>query len=124
MQFKLSKSHRYWWPVRVRIPDPEQPGRIIEQQLKMQFEPLSREDMLEAQDAAAKISSLREMADHEAAQARRIVKNWEGVVDEAGAVVPFTPELLDQALGQSWFRKAVQDALAESMNGEEARRGN
>lgn len=124
MKFKLSKSHRYWWPVRVRIPDPEQPGMIIEQQLKIQFEPLSREDMLEAQDAAAKISSLREMADHEAAQARRIVRNWEGVVDEYGAVVPFTPELLDQALGQSWFRKAVQDALTESMNGEAARLGN
>lgn len=124
MQFKLSNSHRYWWPVTVRIPDPENPGCIIEQKLKVQFEPLSRDDLLAAQEKAARLKDFRELAEHEAAQSRRIVKNWDGVVDDAGEPVPFSPEHLDRALGQSWFRKAIQDALQESMNGEEARLGN
>lgn len=124
MQFKLSNSHRYWWPVRVRIPDPECPGCIIEQTLKVQFEPLSRDELLDAQEKAARLRDFRELAEHEAAQSRRIVKNWDGVVDDAGEPVPFSPEHLDRALGQSWFRKAVQDALTESMNGEAARLGN
>ena len=124
MQFKLSKSHRYWWPVTVSIPDPENPGRFVEQNLKMQFEPLGRDEQLAAQDTAAALTSLRELAEHETEQARRIVKNWDGVVDDDGGPVPFSPELLDQALQQPWFRKAVQEALHQSMTGEKARLGN
>lgn len=124
MQFKLSKSHRYWWPVTVSIPDPESPGQFIKQELKIQFEPLGRDDQLAAQDTAAALTSLRELADHETEQARRIVKNWDGVIGEDGGPVSFSPELLDQALQQPWFRKAVQEALHHSMTGEKARLGN
>lgn len=124
MQFKLSKTHRYWWPVSVSIPDPENPGQFVEQRLKVQFEPLGRDAQLAAQDQAAQLTTLRALADHETEQARRIVKNWEGVIDADGSPVPFTPELLDQALQQAWFRKGVQEALHESMTGDKARLGN
>ena len=124
MQFKLSKSHRYWWPVVVRLPDPENAGKIIEQRFEVQFEPLSREDMLAAQEEASKLTSLRELTDHEMAQALRIVKNWQGVVDDAGEVVPFSADMLTGALQQPWFRNALNAALGQSMNGDEARLGN
>ncbi|MDN5786397.1 hypothetical protein [Pseudorhodobacter sp.] len=124
MQFKLSKSHRYWWPVMVHIPDPDAPGKLIMQELQVQFEPLTRDEFLSAQEAAAKMTTMRELADHEVAQARRIVKNWQGVVDGDGEILPFSEPDLDVALQQPWFRKAVNDALTQSMNGEEARLGN
>ena len=49
MQFKLAKTYRYWWPVTVQIPDPETPGKIIEQQLKIEFEPMPQADLTTAQ---------------------------------------------------------------------------
>lgn len=124
MKFKLTKSHRYWWPVTVRIPDPENPGKIIEQVLKVQFEPKSREDFLAAQERAAKMTTLRELTEHEVREVHGIVKNWDDVIGDDGQLVPFTPENLEIALQQPWFRKGVNDALTTSMNGEEARLGN
>lgn len=124
MQFKIAKTHRYWWPVTVRIPDPETAGTYLEQSLKIQFEPLPREEQLMASEATLKLKTARELYEHEIATARRVVRNWDGVVDEAGDPVPFSPELLESSLQQTWFRKAVNDALNASMNGEEARAGN
>lgn len=124
MKFVLSKSHLYWWPVTVRIPDPENPGKIVEQVLRVQFEPRSRDQLLEAQEAAAKLTNLRDIIAHEISEARAVVRNWDEVIGEDGQLVPFTHENLELALQQPWFRKGVQVALAESMNGEEARRGN
>lgn len=124
MQFKLTKSHRYWWPVIVRIPDPDNAGRFIEQNLKIQFEPKDRKAQIESQEAAAKLTSLRDIIANDVAEARAIIKNWEGVLDDDGEALPFSQERLDMALQQTWFRKGVQEALAQSMNGEEARLGN
>lgn len=124
MQFKLTKSHLYWWPVTVRIPDPEAPGKIVEQVLKVQFEPRSRDAQLEAQEAAAKLTSLRDIIAHDIAEARAVVRNWDDVIGEDNQLVPFTAERLELALQHSWFRKAIQAALTESVNGEEARLGN
>lgn len=123
MQFVLTQSYRYWWPVRVRIPDPEHPGRIIEQVLKIQFEPKSREEYIAAQEKAATITDPRALLAHEVAEALDVIRNWDDVTSADG-LVPFTPDNLALALQQPWFRKGVQAALMESMNGEEARLGN
>ena len=123
-KFILSNSHSYWWPVTVRAPDPENAGQIIEQQLLIQFEPKSRDAQLEAQEKAAKLTSLREIIAHDIAEARDVIRNWDDVIGDDKQLVPFTAANLEMALQQPWFRKAVQAALTESMNGEEARRGN
>lgn len=124
MQFKLSKSHRYWWPVTVLIPDPENAGVFIKQELKLQFEPLGRDEQLAAQEEAAKLVKMADLVAHEAKQSLRVVKNWDGVIDEDKSPIPFSPELFDQAMQQSWFRQAVQEALQQSMTGDKARLGN
>ena len=124
MKFKLTKSHRYWWPVTVRIPDPENPGQIIEQVLKVQFEPKSREEFLAAQEKAAKLTSLRALTEHEVAEARDIIRDWDDVHDDDGLLVPFSPQSLELALQQSWFRRGINEALTSSMNGEAAALGN
>ncbi len=124
MKFTLSKSRRFWWPVKVRIPDPEQPGKVIEQVLRVQFEPKSREALLVAQETASQLKTMRELTEHETREALAIVKNWDDVVGDDGQLIPFSPANLELALQESWFRKGINEALTESMNGEEARLGN
>ena len=124
MQFKLAKTYRYWWPVTVQIPDPETPGKIIEQQLKIEFEPMAQTDLTTAQEESAKLKTLREVTDHGIRQIKRVICNWDGVVDDDGKPVPFTAEALEQALQHAWFRTGINKALSESQNGEEARQGN
>ncbi len=124
MQFKLAKTYRYWWPVAVQIPDPATPGKIIEQRLKVEFEPLPQAELMAAQEESAKLATLREVTDHGIRQAKRVVRNWADVVDADGEIVPFSADMLEQALQHAWFRAAIQKALVESQNGEEARAGN
>ncbi|MBY6091077.1 hypothetical protein [Maritimibacter alkaliphilus] len=124
MKFTLAKSIRYWWPVTVRMPDPNTPGKIIEQQLKVLFEPKGRDEAIAAQDAYAALGSVRERADHEHAELRDVVKGWDDVVDEDRNPVPFTEEAIQAALQLSWFRTGVYNAYADSLAGQEARLGN
>lgn len=124
MKFILSPTDRYWWPVIVRIPDPQNPGQILEQTFKAEFEPLTPEEESRAAEVAAGLNSMREILDHSIAQAARVVKNWDGVVDELANPVPFSPEMLRLALGKTWFRIGVNEAYQQSLKGEAARLGN
>ena len=124
MQFKLAETYRYWWPVKVRVPDPESPGKIVEQTFKALFEPLDREEQLAESERAAGLKTMRDLVDHEIQNALRVVKNWDEVIGDGGEIVPFSEDKLRQALRHSWFRAGVQEALKESLAGEEARLGN
>lgn len=124
MKFTLASTYRYWWPVTAHIPDPANPGEIVAQDLRVEFEPLPQDEITAATEESAKLKTLRETVEHGIRQMQRVVKNWEGVVDAAGNPVPFTPELLAQALQFPWFRAAINKALLESQNGEAARQGN
>ncbi|MDZ4310605.1 MAG: hypothetical protein U1A24_08610, partial [Cypionkella sp.] len=81
-------------------------------------------EQLAAQEEAAKLVTMADLVAHEAKQSLRVVKNWDGVIDEDKSPIPFSPELFDQAMQQSWFRQAVQEALQQSMTGDKARLGN
>ena len=70
------------------------------------------------------LAQLAHVTDHGIRQVKRVVRNWDGVVDDDGKPVPFTPEALEQALQHAWFRAGINKALSESQNGEEARQGN
>lgn len=124
MQFKLVETDRYWWPVTVRVPDAENPGKVIEQTFRAEFEPLSPEEEQESVEAIQKLTTAREIHAHGLEQSARVVRNWEGVIDGQGNPVPFSPEMLALALKKSWFRLGIQQALKESLSGEEARLGN
>lgn len=124
MQFKLAKSYRYWWPVTVRVPDPTKAGEMIEQTLRLQLEPQSRDAALAAQERADGLTKVRDLIDHEIEQTLLVVRGWDSVVDDDGEIVPFSPDALRAALQHTWFRTAVSRAIAESLNGEAARLGN
>lgn len=124
MQFKLAETYRYWWPVTVRVPDPDNAGKILEQKFRALFEPMDREEQMAEAEKAAGLKTMRDLVDHEIDTALRVVKGWDGVVGEDGALVVFSADLLKQALRHSWFRDALQVALKESLAGEAARLGN
>lgn len=124
MKFKLAKSYRYWWPVTVQMPDPASPGSFLTQELRVEFEPLPQDEAIAIDEAGAALRSMREINDHGVQYMRRVVRGWDGVEDEDGKPVPFSVELLEQALQHAWFRSALHRALRESQNGEAARLGN
>lgn len=124
MQFKLTTTYRYWWPVTVQMPDPERHGQILEQRLKVLFEPLPQADVIAAQEESASLKSLRDITDHGMRHMVRVVKGWDGVVDDDGSEVAFSTSALATALQHAWFRSAINRALTESQNGEAARVGN
>lgn len=124
MQFKLAETYRYWWPVTVRVPDPDNAGQILKQKFRVLFEPLDREEQLAESERAAGLKTMRDLVDHEIQNALRVVKNWDDVIGDSGEIVPFSEDKLRQALRHSWFRDGIQTALKESLSGEEARLGN
>ena len=124
MKFVLTEKPRYWWPVTVRVPDPDHPGRIIEQQLKVLFEPQDREASIASAEAHLALTSDRARADHEIDLMLNVVRDWDDVEDSDKRPIPFTPEIFRSAVGQSWFRAGVSEAYAESLAGQEARLGN
>ncbi|WP_349295235.1 hypothetical protein ABEB22_18305 (plasmid) [Thioclava sp. 'Guangxiensis'] len=124
MKFTLAKTVRYWWPVTVRMPDPQNPGKIAEQQLKVLFEPKGRDAAIASQEALSKLDTPKERADHEHSELKAVVKGWDDVLDEEGTSVPFSEEMLGAALQMSWFRTGVYSAYADSLSGQEARLGN
>lgn len=125
MKFQLTETDRYWWPVTVRVPDPNTAGKVVEQTFNMQFEPVSRDEAIAHEEGYATCKSAAERVSHERNHLMRIAKGWnEDVVGPDNKPVPFTEETFRQALQKSWFRIAVFNAYAESLNGEEARLGN
>ncbi|WP_421357802.1 hypothetical protein [Agrobacterium rosae] len=124
MKFKITAKITYWWPIIVRVPDTENPGKFVEQKLKVQFEPKSRDDANEAMEAAAKLTTQKEKADHEEQQLLDVVKNWDEVEDEDKNPIPFSSEMFLAAMQRSWFRTGVYSGYADSLSGIEARLGN
>ncbi|TCP88916.1 hypothetical protein C8J31_10285 [Rhizobium sp. PP-CC-2G-626] len=122
MKFKLVDKYRYWWPVIINVPDPENPGKVIKQQFKIEFEPEDIESEIARIEEIAKLPA-KEQQQHEHDGMRKVIKNWDEVEDDAGSVI-FTPEALEKALRWNWFRIGVHRAYAESLSGGAARLGN
>ncbi|QND45199.1 hypothetical protein HB780_05440 (plasmid) [Rhizobium lusitanum] len=127
MNFVRSTSHKYWWPVTVRLPnpDPDKAGDFLEQTFKMQFEPEGSDAAEERQKAYDTAKTVAEYSAAEFDHLRAICKNWSDIVEEDEVTpVPFTPENFDGSLKQVWFRRGVFAAYQESLSGEKARLGN
>ena len=127
MKFRLAKVVRYWWPVTFTMPDPVRPGERVEQRLQVQFAARDREAVVAAYERYQTLSTERERVEHEHAEIRAIVTNWDDVVDDAGDPVAFSAEALEAALQQVWFRRGVLAAYGDSLasqTGEAGRLGN
>lgn len=121
--FKLTHDHVYWWPVEVKVPDPNRPGRTMRQAFEMLFEAVPPAE-LERLDGESADAPPRGRLDGERRLLARVCRDWRNVVGPDDQPLTFTPEALDAAIGQPWFRLAVMTAYARSLTGEEARLGN
>tara|TARA_R110000744_G_scaffold78295_17_gene154383 strand:+ start:1847 stop:2227 length:381 start_codon:yes stop_codon:yes gene_type:complete len=126
MNFQLTKTYRYWWPVTVRIPHPDEDkaGKVIEQTFSMQFEPQDRDAVIADQVARNEMTDITMIAKHEHDALKKACKDWKDVIGDDKKPVPFTNETFEAALQKTWFRDGVYKAFNESMTGSEARLGN
>lgn len=124
MKFVLAQTIRYWWPVTVSIPDTDNPGKLINQTLKVLFEAKSQDDAIADQRRIEAITDITTRLVEERELLVASVKGWDDVVDDDRNVIPFTEDVFRAALQQSWFRTGVYVALSESLSGQEARLGN
>lgn len=123
MKFVLSATNRFWWPVKVKMPDPDRPGKIVTQELVVLFEPKDQDSAIEDQARIAALPATDQIVAERQLLAD-VVRDWRDVLDEDKQPVPFSDKNLNMALQQSWFRTALWSAYAQSLAGQEARLGN
>ncbi len=123
MKFVLASEHLYWWPVTVEMPHPDKPGQWVKQSFTMQFAALG-EDVANAKARAVAKMAPEEQADHQNDALIDACRDWRDVTDPSGAEIPFSTELLKQALNQPWFRVGLYNAYGRSLASEGARKGN
>lgn len=122
MNFVLMDSYRFWWPVAVRVPDPENAGKLVEQTFEVLLQPETQAAAVAADETADSLETMRERADHDRDRLARVVLGWRGVVDDKGQPVPFGDDTFGRALQVSWFRMAIWTAYRDALSG--ARVGN
>ena len=123
-KFILAKEHLYWWPVEIKLPDPNRAGHFQTQKFQMLFLAMPTD---EARALTKEIEALPadQQADREHEHLIRVCRNWnEDVVGEDKKPVPFSEDGLRQALQFPWFRQGLYTAYLNSLRGEEARKGN
>lgn len=126
MKFKIAKERLFWWPVKVSFPnpDPKQAGKLISQEFNMQFAALPKEEYAKAQAARAQMS-LEEAVEHEHDLMIRVCRNWDDqVVDEEGAPVSFSEDVLRDLMSDGYFRIGLYSAYQQATSGEAARSKN
>jgi len=124
MKFQLSTEYLYWWPVTITLPDENQPGKWVKQNFTMQFAAIDED---RAKEIHAEISALPSEEERNARKHDLLVeacRDWRDVIDGKKQPLPFSRELLVQALGVVWYRTGIYEAWARSLAGEEARKGN
>lgn len=125
-KFVVTTDYRYWWPIKVRLPnpDPRRAGQVVEQSFKAEFRALPTD---EANELRKEIDALegdeRHARQHDLI--RRVVVGWDSdVVGEDNEPIQFAEDVMAQLLTNVWVVAAFYRAWSESMTGEKARQGN
>ncbi len=126
MKFVLVSEHVYWWPVKVKLPDPDpkRAGKTITQEFEMQFVAIPTD---EARALADEIAGLppEEREAREYDLMLRACRDWRGVYNEDGSEeILFHVDLLKDMLQIGFYRAAILRAYGDSLTGEAARKGN
>lgn len=105
--FRLMKTPVVTWPVVIAIPTDG--GTVTEVRCSARFELLTSTEFNEQVKAG------------DVALLNRSVKDWEGVGDEAGQPLPFTPENTAALWDIPFVRKAFVNAYLEASAGAPAK---
>lgn len=106
MAFIRKKVANYKWPVVAEIPES---GNFERQAFDAVFKRLGR-------------SEFKDLADQgDEALLAAVLQGWEGVQDEDGKEVPFTPANRREMAEDTFFTRAVLKAYLESLEGAQAK---
>lgn len=126
VKFVVGKVHTYWWPVKVRMPDPDpkRAGNVQEFSFKAQFEAIGTEEA-DALIAEVNALPLNERSARQHDLLLRVTKDWnEDVIDNDKAPFPFSEDALRELLDMGWFAAGMWRAWGDSQRAEGGRKGN
>lgn len=125
MKFVATAEFTYWWPIKIKMPNPEKSGQWKTETFEMLFAAVSVD---EAERIAADIRELKtdeEKAGHTHDQLLNACRDWRGVVDDDKKPVPFDRDLLLAMLKAApWYRQGIYQSYGASLVSEGARTGN
>lgn len=114
MAFVIAQKASYPWTVNVHTADPQKPGRWKTQTFIGHFKKLADAEFRERLEALLdKELDGNERYARENEFLSEFLLGWEGVTDEEGAPIPFTPEHRDALLNITEVRAALFAALFE-----------
>lgn len=114
MAFVITQKATYNWTVNVNTPDPQKPGRWKTHTFIGHFKRLPDDEFRARIDTLIeKEQDSRERYARENEFFVELLLGWEGVTDEEGVPIPFTPEHRDALLNITEVRIALLDALFE-----------
>lgn len=111
MQFRVSDTYEFWWPVTVKMPDPDKSGSILQQTFEARFVMIGSE----------RLSALDGETGDQHAVLKDVWTDWRGVEDEDGSQATFSTETRDRCLDYAHVRLALYTAYLEACSGQKSR---
>ena len=125
MKFVIDQERLYWWPIKVRIPNPDRSGQIMEETFEMQFAAVDEDTARATAEAYKALETDEERMQHRDDQLLNAVRDWRGVVDGDKNPIPFTKEMFLTVLRAGpWYREGIYTSYQASFLPQEARRKN
>jgi hypothetical protein len=127
--FRYAKNREVLWPVIIEVPSGDGTGQVVKAEVKIRYRLLTqteiaeraRTDLESAQQVESIDGMLAQIAPARLQERRERlighVLGWEGVEDEAGNTLPFTPDTINALLDVPYFYTAVELGLAEASRG-------
>lgn len=109
--FKFAKQKRVLWPVWISEPADDGSGSTDDKQIKVLFELMTRS---EARNVEADLDKANDVLPAK-------IKAWEGIVDDCGEPVPFSPGNLAAILDVPYIERALAIGLIQASNGAPAK---
>jgi len=109
--FKFAKLRRVLWPVKISVPSDTGSGEVTEHTVKVLYELLTRSDVQRVQEQPE--------IGQDVLQAK--IQGWEGIADEGGETLEYSPEALRALLDVPYIERAFSAGLLQASNGAPAK---
>lgn len=114
--FKFARNREVLWPVTISAPADGGPQKV---EIKVRYKLLTRSELAELSErlkAAAEGSDADVISTLDSLLAERIT-GWDGIADEAGNPLAFTPDNVAAVLDVPYVREAIESGLYAASRG-------